>query len=689
MYSIYFLIAIAIFLALVIFLGFFTKTVISKRAIWYSVPLIIYMFLIYYVGYTYAGEPVNGLVLFNCLVYALKSFTFEINSGYVSSLVSVYSVYALSLYLGVICCGLTLVFGAFELVKAAFHNDFYRTLRLLGKKADFVLGYNEDAFKYCKSNKDTILWIDPTVVKLKKEDKMKLYDDNIIYIYAPFNAKRLKRNSLLVFKNIFVICFQDNNQYFSSILKTLEELKPFKKKIIEFHVQAKSDNLSFVNEQLTRRCLNKDNVMASSFDYYELMSRKFSFDHNLAKYLPKGFIEEGVVTKGRNINVVMLGFGKTSKAILKSILINNQFVEISDENKYRCKKINIEIYDKSEESFEDPLITHIKHFEKLCAKGYFNFDPKLGPLELSAEIIETKKSNVKSDVSDEFIASLIRDENDFTYYVVALSDSVDNSMIAEMLSKTVSQSSSVIFYNIDDNNERLLTDSTNCYPFGFKNEILSHDNITAEDLCTLAKANNETYNKKSGKNNDFYAIPIIEKLSNIYKEINLRFKLNLVGLDYTFDKSVKGLEKVEYEKKYNAKKYHKDIDYYIEMFGIKNAAEEKYNDYFELNLGNALIYQEHLRWAMYYFLYDYKGMKLEDIKLVNGKIVHKDIPNRKHACITSFEGADKLHRYELQMYLDNNITKSISNVETFQYDMKLDTAYEELTQLGYKVIELK
>ena len=125
------------------------------------------------------------------------------------------------------------------------------------------------------------------------------------------------------------------------------------------------------------------------------------------------------------------------------------------------------------------------------------------------------------------------------------------------------------------------------------------------------------------------------------------------------------------------------------MFGITKAAEEKYNDYFELNLGNALIYQEHLRWAMYYFLYDYKGMKLEDIKLIDGKIVHKDIPNRKHACITSFEGADKLHRYELQMYLDNNITKSISNVETFQYDMKLDTAYEELTQLGYKVIELE
>ena len=688
MYSIYFLVAIIIFLAVVVFLGFFTKTVISKRALWYSIPLISYMYLIYLVGFINSGQSLNGIVFFNCLVYALKAFTFEINSGYVSTLVAQDSIYALSLYLGVICCGLTLIFGALELVKVTFHNDLAKTFRLLGKKADFVLGYNEDAIKYCKSNKDTVLWIDSTVVKLKKEDKLKLYDDNIIYIYAPFNAKRLKRNSFLVFENVFVICFQDNNQYISSILKTLEEIKPYKKKIIEFHVQTRSDNLSFVNEQLTRRCVNKANLMASSFDYYELMSRKFSLDHNLAKYLPDGFIKDGVVTEGRNINVVMLGFGKTSKAILKSILINNQFVEIVD-NKYCCKKINVELYDTSSDAFDDRMVTHIKHFDKLCEKDYFNFDPVLGPLELTATIGECKKCNVKSDVSEEFLASLIKDKNDFTYYVVALSDSVDNSMIAEMLSKTVSESSSIIFYNIDDHNERLLTDSTICYPFGFKNEILSHDNITAEDLCSLAKLNNESYNKKSGKNNDFYTIPIIEKLSNIYKEINLRFKLNLVGLDFTFDKNVQGLSKKQYEEKYNYKKYHKDIDEYIEMFGIAKAAEEKYNDYFELNVANALIYQEHLRWAMYYFLNDYKGMKLEQIILKDGKIIHKDIPNRKHACITSFEGTDKLHRYELQMYLDNNITKSISSVETFQYDMKLDTAYEELESLGYKVIELK
>ena len=445
-------------------------------------------------------------------------------------------------------------------------------------------------------------------------------------------------------------------------------------------------------------------------------------------YLPKGFIEEGVVTpiddkteETKNINVVMLGFGKTSKAILKSLIMNNQFVQVVD-NKYTCKKINLEIYDKSDEVFNDSLITHIEKFSELCKEDFFDFDPELGPLELTVEM-KHKKCDVKSDASEEFLKSIIKKKNnsDFTFYIIGLSSSVDNSLVAEMLSKIVPPSSSIIFYNVDAYNERLLSDSKICIPFGFKNDILSHDNITVEDIFTLAKLNNDEYNRKSGKNNDFYAIPIIEKLSNIYKEINLRFKLNLIGLDYTKDPEIEGLkyrkedsdlqEKV-YLDYYNPSLYHLSLEEIIKKELededseysklIKENTEEskakaqllieekKYSQYFNLNLGNALIYQEHLRWAMYYFLYDYRGMKLSDIHFdENGKIVHKDIPNRRHACITSFIGIDKLHRHELQMFLDAAKDKKLSQVETFQYDMKLDTAYDELVELGYKIIELK
>ena len=66
----------------------------------------------------------------------------------------------------------------------------------------------------------------------------------------------------------------------------------------------------------------------------------------------------------------------------------------------------------------------------------------------------------------------------------------------EAETSVVAESSSIIFYNVDDRNEELMTESKICIPFGYKNEILSHDNITVEDLCSLAKLNNDTYNKE-------------------------------------------------------------------------------------------------------------------------------------------------------------------------------------------------
>ena len=690
----YFLFAIILFLVVVI-LGTFIKKLRDSKilsGIYYAF-LFLFMLCIFTKGYMNKGINPTGLTYFSFILASIKAFTFEINQDFVKELVAVDNLYAWSLYIGVFSCGVTLLFGVLELITSAFRNSFLGFVKLIGLNADIVLGYNEDAIKYSESNKKALLWIDPRIANLTKEDKKKLYDKGIAYVYAPFTSSRLWWKTLLTLRVVDVICFQKDEEYLAIILKTLEKFK-VRFKTFFFHVQAKSDHLSFVNEQLTKRCACGNKVMASSFDYYELMSRKFSLDHNLAMYLPNGFIEEGVVKPDREINVVMLGFGKTAKAVLKSIIINNQFVYYDEESKkYKCKKINIELYDESEKAFDDSLVTHIEHFSELCEKDYFNFDPDLGPLELTVNLTH-KALNVKSDTSKEFISSLIRNQKDFTFYVVSLTSSVDNSMMAEALSKTVNESSSIIFYNIDDRSQRLLSDSNICIPFGFKNEILSHDTITVEDICTLAKLNNDSYNKKSGKNNDFYAIPIIEKLSNIYKEINLRFKLNLVGLDFvtdnTYEEEIK--EKEEYLKYFNVDNYHRSLeDYTKEVLGVKELTGKevltkeqiekietmKYSEYFKVNRSVALIYQEHLRWAMFYFMYDYKGMKKSQIYLSKeGKIIHKDIPNRKHICITSFDGVDKIHRYEHQFYLDNNINKRLSDVETFKYDMKLDTAYE-------------
>ena len=124
--SIYFLIAISIFLVIAIIIGIFTKTIISKRTFWYFGPMLLYMVLIYIVGYKHQFDSFDIGGFFDCLVAALKSFAFEVNGSYVSKLLASDIIYKISFYMGVACAGLTLVFGALELIKATLYNDFKR-----------------------------------------------------------------------------------------------------------------------------------------------------------------------------------------------------------------------------------------------------------------------------------------------------------------------------------------------------------------------------------------------------------------------------------------------------------------------------------------------------------------------------------------------------------------------------------
>ena len=163
--------------------------------------------------------------------------------------------------------------------------------------------------------------------------------------------------------------------------------------------------MDFMNHQLTKKCSGKGKVMAMTFEYHELISHNFSLEYNLAKYLPRTFVNEGTIVRGKNINLVVLGYGKTGKAMLKSILLNNQFVEKFGDF-YRCKKINVHIYDKNKKQFEeDIMFTHIKNYEALCAENYFNFDQSLGPIEMTAEVFE-HVYNVKTDPEGSFYSSI-------------------------------------------------------------------------------------------------------------------------------------------------------------------------------------------------------------------------------------------------------------------------------------------
>ena len=108
----------------------------------------------------------------------------------------------------------------------------------------------------------------------------------------------------------------------------------------------------------------------------------------------------------------------------------------------------------------------------------------------------------------------------------------------------------MIFYNVD-NVEQGFEKDLNTIPFGFKSEFYKHDVIINDELGLLAESTNKAYKeyRDMGDEVDFKKLPFIQKMSNYYADINVEFKLNLLGLHMTKD-NCHSLTKEDFDKIY-------------------------------------------------------------------------------------------------------------------------------------------
>ena len=645
-----------------------TKSIVDKKTFIFSVPIFIISFLLYSLGYVHVNNEYSMLGFLESIVAAIKAFGFEIEVDIMLELSLIDPIYRAGIYLSTIISGLTLVLSILGIFKIAIINSLRVIKNIYFKKSDIVIGYDDDAIFYCKNSK-AVLWIDSDEYNLSKEDKEKLYMDNIAYIYSHISSKKFNKYIKFLKGKIDVVWFKNSTGSLNNLFEILDNILIDEDRTIEFHVQTEGEHLDFINQQLTNRCINKLNVMATAFDCYELISREFAAHYNFANYLPSSFIKNGTLVDGKKISVVMLGFGKTGYSIFKSCILNNQFVKIND-GKYQAYPIDFHLFDSQSTAFNKPLVNYYLHQNKYFA----NRDGSLPLIEATANI-KTYVMDVKGEINDELLDIINSDDNHFVFYIVALQNSLDNSAIAQKLSINSHKDSSIIFYNIDHKNEILQNSSDNVIPFGYKNEILRHSIITNDELNKLATQNNEAYFKIRGNApTKFSELNVFEKLSNIYSDINLMFKLNIMGLQLSNDSNVDGISKEEY------------MEIYCNDSNVKSFIYDDYNIYSTLSTRMALAYQEHLRWANFYLVNGFAPMNLNEVKFVAGKIIHKNLDLKKHACLTSFEGLDILHKYELDLFLKNGINKTINDIETYKYDLQLmDNLYDTLSLMNYKI----
>lgn len=355
----------------------------------------------------------------------------------------------------------------------------------------------------------------------------------------------------------------------------------------------------------------------------------------------------------------MLGYGKTSKALFKSLVLNNQFVEIKG-NKYQPKKVDYYLYDINNKSFQDPLLDILENKNGFISKR--SEDIEL-PCNIHKSVIDVKNEH------DESYLNLFKPkENEFTFYFISLKDGFENALIADKLNNLVSNSQSIIFYNVDTDKEALISSSNNIIPFGYKKSVLNHSYICDERLWELSNAHNKAYNEYKGNTEISYQRrPIIEKLSNTYSVINYRFKLNVLGFDFSKDSSSSISEEEFYQV------YDKD----------NRRKEDKYENYFLISTRNAIAYQEHLRWVTFYIVNGYSMLPLEEVRYENNKLIHKNPLKKQHACLLPYYELDKLVKLEEKL-LPEGIDKTSADV--YRYDFQsLDKLFEVIKEAGLVV----
>ena len=664
MASIIVFVALIIFTAIIVIFNIRKKQFIDTKNAFFFLPSLAILLCLYIIGYLNSGKTWDGISFFECMKAAFDGFKFAIKREYVEGLMASDVFYAIDVYWSTILAGLTLFSTIAGLFKVAIIN-FFAIIRRSFKEIDIVVGDNDECVKYVSKHKNSVYWIDSGSQKLSTEDKKKLFNNGAPYVYRPLIGKKVARYTLFSKHLVNIICFQKDGKYLQSILKLVKEL-PENSKEYHVSVQAEEEITNFVDDELANITKDRKNVLAMAFDLYELLARNFNQRYNLAMCLPKGTVDDNYLVKeDYQINVVMLGFGKTAYSLFRGLLLNNQFVQLNKKTKkYECHKINYYLYDKNEENFKKPVVAYLEAFDKL--KDKFPQDKNnLEPLEMPGKV-EHHVLNFKGDVSPELLKRFESSKNSFTYFFICSSNSVDNASIAKQIALLTNKEQTAIFYNDDsDSNKYSIINDENIHSFGFKNKIFKHETICNDLLWEAAKNSHKKYveKQKANKNVPFAELFLQEKLSNAYRAVNMVFKLNCLG--YTVNTNPEAAVSIE---EINKRINPKD--------------EYTYDDHFKVELRTAMAFQEHTRWNMSYFLSGYRVMPLNEIKLDNNSgLVHKNHTSKKHACLVSYYALDNLIKYE-EKITGKNCDCIIYDYLYFDKEEKNCELYKNITEKG-------
>ncbi len=443
---------------------------------------------------------------------------------------------------------------------------------------------------------------------------------------------------------------------------------------------------------------------------YQRIAVDFIDQYPFSKFMNETQIdyETSLVRREANMNVMMIGFGKTNQQIFLTSVANNQFLTEGEDGPV-LKPVHYHIFDRNAAENNKNLNHSYYRFRNecadLCEEEY-----------LPLPAIPAEESYYRLDVNDTHFYNQIRTiatagKSDMNFIIIGFGTDLENIDMAQKLVEKREEwglENLIIFVKVRVwHKQQTLLEQGHCYFIANERDVIyDMEKILGDRLFSMAQMRNEVYDleytithepdtkidaayleehHKTSYRNWYLQKTQMERESSLYCCLSLRSKLNLMGLDYcdAQESDAPGLTEEEYLALYAGDDMPQVGAYDVTASGKPIVT---YPLDFQHSRRENMAIQEHQRWNSFMIS---KGMIPSSRKQIltekksNGKYSNgKNYAVRRHGNLTTFEGL-----LEFRRMVSERDHSSELECDVIKYDYQLlDDAYWLLHTCGYKII---
>ncbi|MCM1220940.1 MAG: hypothetical protein NC548_41285 [Lachnospiraceae bacterium] len=674
-----------------------------------AIPLI-------FLGYWYDGLDIIHSLL-TAIPHVIGFVVLKYDVDKIASLMEVNLFYSITIYYCCVLVTLNAVLFAFSLTsQLIWQMGWAVKAKHNNKDAIYIFGYNQDNLSIYQSDKSKVKFI---VDDISAENCTSMYIKKINFL----NSKSYDA----IISQIFKLILKNGCRY-TVVINTKNDDKNLD---ISWLFVDKVKSLNDADKQKLFECLSVfvfgnpkyesiyADIVSASFgcvhykNKYQMIAMDFINKHPFTEFMDERHIdyETSLIKNDVDINVCMIGFGKTNQQIFMTSVANNQFLT-SAQQSVALKMVNYHLFDKNYAENNKNLNHSYYRFKNECAD--INSSNYLPLPELPAT-----ETYYHLDINEPAFYNRIREittknSQDVNIIIIAFNNDLENIDMAQKLVEKRREwgiDNLVIFVKVRSPKDGYtLFNEEKVIIIGNEKEVVFNINAISNDsIFRMAQMRNEIYdleykiktdknfivdeaaieeNRDNANRNWFIVKSQLERESSLYSCLSLKLKLNLLGLDYCGinDNDLPALTEQEYLSCYGVGDMP-DTSTYGKIIEGKKIVRYDLN-FLESKRKNLAVL-EHYRWNSFMIskgmIPASKAQILNETVDKNGKLKFTNGKNyslRRHGNLTTFEGLMDFRKMIAQR---DNCQEIECDVIKYDYQI-LDDAYWLLTNNGYKIV---